>query len=253
MSLPEYGIGISRTMCQEFSRVPQRPRRVGTILRAITRSQFPSAATSGWARAELRSTPAAEQLMVMPAFPTAERRYTLEEFERLRDAAPPGPRYEFLDGEILVSPSPTLVHQRIVLRLAMALEPFVRANGLGELVVSPFDVRFGIRRLFQPDLLAMTPADVASGRKDAARELALAVEVVSPGSARHDRVRKRPVYQEEHVGELWLIDPESELVERWAPGDERPEVLTTELTWAPAGTDTALRVDLVSLFAQAKR
>ena len=191
--------------------------------------------------------------MVMPAFPTSARRYTLEEFERLRNAAPPGPRYEFLDGEILVSLSPNLVHQRIVVRLTVLLEPFVRANGLGELVVSPFDVRFGTRRVFQPDLLVMTPEDVASGRKDAARELALAVEVVSPGSARHDRVRKRPAYQEERVGELWLIDPESELVERWTPSDERPEILTKVLTWAPAGTNAILPIDLVSLFAEAKR
>ena len=191
--------------------------------------------------------------MVMPAFPSSERRYTLEEFERLRDAAPPGPRYEFLDGEILVSPSPNLVHQRIVLRLAMLLEPFVRANGLGELVVSPFDVRFGARRVFQPDLLVMTPEDVASGRKDAARALVLAVEVVSPGSARHDRVRKRPTYQEECVDELWLIDPESELVERWTPSDVRPEILAKDLTWAPAATNATLLIDLISLFAEAKR
>ena len=191
--------------------------------------------------------------MVMPAFPTAERRYTLEEFERLRDAAPPGPRYEFLDGEILVSPSPNLVHQRIVVRLTVLLEPFVRINALGELVVSPFDVRFGARRVFQPDLLVMTPEDVASGRKDAARELALAIEIVSPGSARHDRVRKRPVYQQERVAELWLVDPESEIAERWMPGDERPEIQPQVLSWAPVGSNARLEVDLIALFAEAKR
>lgn len=191
--------------------------------------------------------------MGMPASSASERRYTLEEFERLRDAAPPGPRYEFLDGEILVSPSPNRVHQRIVLRLAILLEPFVRANGLGEVVISPFDVRFGDRRVFQPDLLVASPEDVRAGRKDAARELVLAVEIVSPGSARHDRVRKRPVYQEERVDELWLIDPESELAERWTPEGDRPEVLTEMLIWAPAGTSQTLPIDLVALFTEAKR
>ena len=203
--------------------------------------------------AELRHHQSAEQLMGMPASSASERRYTLEEFERLRDAAPPGPRYEFLDGEILVSPSPNRVHQRIVVRLTVLLEPFVRANGIGELVVSPFDVRFGDRRVFQPDLLVASPEDVRAGRKDAARELVLAVEIVAPGSARHDRVRKRPVYQEERVDELWLIDPESELVERWTPETDRPEVLTEMLIWAPAGTIDTLSIDLVALFAEAKR
>ena len=91
--------------------------------------------------------------MGMPLSSRSGRRYTLEEFERVRDAAPAGPRYEFLDGEMLVTPSPNLVHQRLVLRLALILEPFVRAHGLGELVISPFDVRFGERGVFQPDLL----------------------------------------------------------------------------------------------------
>ena len=191
--------------------------------------------------------------MGMPASSRSERRYSLADFERVRHAAPPGPRYEFLDGEILVTPSPDLVHQRIVVRLTVLLAPFVRLAGAGELVVSPFDARFGDRRVFQPDLLVMTPHDVQGGRRDAARELALAVEIVSPGSARHDRVRKRPAYQEERVAELWLVDPESELVERWTPDDQRPEVLTERLAWTPPGTSETIAIDLLALFADAKR
>ena len=180
------------------------------------------------------------------------RRHTLQEFERLRDAAPPGQRYEFLDGEILVTPSPNVVHQRIIVRLTVLLEPFVRANGIGELLVSPFDVRFGTTRVFQPDLLVRSPRDVRSGRRDAAEELRLAVEVVSPSSARYDRVDKRPRYQEARVDEYWLIDPESELAERWTPDDVRPEVAADTLVWRPAPTSDSLSIDLVALFAEAK-
>ncbi len=193
--------------------------------------------------------------MGMPLSSRPRRRYSLQEFERVRDAAPAGPRYELLDGEILVTPSPNLVHQRIVLHLAMLIEPFVRANGrgLGELVISPFDVRFDDGTVLQPDLLVMTAADVQSGRHDAARELLLAVEVVSLGSARHDRLRKRPTYQQKKVEELWLVDPESELVERWRPDDERPEILTDAIVWSPTGATESLRVDLIEMFGEAKR
>ncbi len=191
--------------------------------------------------------------MGMPVSSRPQRRYTLQEFERLRDAAQPGPRYEFLEGEVLVTPSPNLVHQRIVLRLAMLIGPFVEANGLGEVVISPFDVRFADETVFQPDLLVMTAADVHSGRRDAARELSLAAEVMSFGSARHDRVRKRPTYQQHRVDELWLVDPESELVERWRPDDERPQLLTDPLAWSPAGTSESLAIGLVELFTEAKR
>src|SRR4051794_23261173 len=108
--------------------------------------------------------------MAMPQSSRPGRRYTLQEFERLRGAAPPGPRYELVDGEILVTPSPSLVHQRIIVLLTVILEPFVQANAIGQLVVSPFDVRFRTSRVFQPDLLVRTPADMESGRRDAARE-----------------------------------------------------------------------------------
>ncbi len=191
--------------------------------------------------------------MGMPARSGPKRRYTLQEFERIRDAAAPGPRYEFVDGAIFVTPSPNAVHQRIVVRLTVLLEPFVQANGVGELLVSPFDVRFGVGGVLQPDLLVRSPDDVQSGRLDAARELRLAVEVVSPNSARYDRVDKRPRYQAARVDELWLIDPESELVERWTPDDERPEVLADALVWQPIAGGDSLSIDLVGLFAEAKR
>jgi len=158
-----------------------------------------------------------------------------------------------LDGEILVTASPNLRHQRIIVLLTVLLEPFVTANGIGRLLIAPFDVRFRTSRVFQPDLLVMTLADIESGRRDSARELRLAVEVVSPSSARYDRVDKRSRYQEERVEELWLVDPESELVERWRPDDERPEILAKTLIWQPVGSDASLSIDLVALFEESKR
>ena len=101
--------------------------------------------------------------------------------------------------------------------------------------------------------MVRTLSDVESRRQDAARELRLAVEVLSPSSARYDRVDKRPRYQEERVEELWLIDPESELVERWRPDDERPEVLAQTLVWQPAGSEASVSIDLVTLFAEANQ
>ena len=204
-------------------------------------------------RAELHFPSTAEQFMAMPISSRWGRRYTLQEFERIRDSAPPGPRYEFLDGEILVTPSPNWQHQRIIVLLAVMLEPFVTANEIGRLLVAPFDVRFRASRVFQPDLLVMTLADVDSGRQNSPRELRLAIEVVSPSSARYDRVDKRSRYQEERVEELWLIDADSELVERWRPDDERPEILAETLSWQPAECNASLSIDLVALFDASKR
>ena len=68
-------------------------------------------------------------------------RGTEEEFYAARDAAPPGDRWELVNGQVLVTPSPHWMHQRIVGRLFELLAVYVRARGIGEALVSPLDVR----------------------------------------------------------------------------------------------------------------
>jgi Uma2 family endonuclease len=81
-----------------------------------------------------------------------------------------------------------------------------------------------------------------------ARELLLAVEVLSPSSGRYDRVTKRPHYQR-HVPEYWIVDLDARLFERWRAGDERPEILTETLEWTPAGASEPFTLDLIRFFA----
>jgi Uma2 family endonuclease len=76
----------------------------------------------------------------------------------------------------------------------------------------------------------------------------VAAEVVSPSSARHDRVRKRPHYQRHRVSEYWIVDDMSRTFERWTPDDERPELLAEKLVWHPAGATDPFVLDLVEFF-----
>jgi Uma2 family endonuclease len=78
----------------------------------------------------------------------------------------------------------------------------------------------------------------------------LAVEIVSPSSARHDRVRKRPAYQRNRVPEYWIVDDISQMIERWTPDNERPEQLAERLTWHPAGASEPFILDLVEFFKE---
>jgi Uma2 family endonuclease len=75
------------------------------------------------------------------------------------------------------------------------------------------------------------------------RHLLLAIEVLSPSSGRHDRVKKRPGYQR-HVLEYWIVDIDSRLIERWRPGDERPKILSQMIMWQPSGAASALELEL---------
>lgn len=187
--------------------------------------------------------------MGMPAQRAPHRRWTEAEFYAARDAAPPGERWELVDGEVLVTPSPHWMHQRIVLRLAVLLDAYVRAHGLGELFASPLDVKLAPELVLQPDVLVV-PAGEVRRRSDVVRHLLLAVEVLSPRSAHHDRVTKRPHYQRHGVAEYWIVDDASRTVERWTPDDDRPEFIAEQLVWHPEGAAESFALDLVRFFEE---
>jgi Uma2 family endonuclease len=80
------------------------------------------------------------------------------------------------------------------------------------------------------------------------KRLLLAAEVVSPSSARYDRVTKRPHYQRNRVSEYWIVDDMSRTIERWTPDDDRPELLAEQLTWHPSGVSEPFGLDIVQFF-----
>lgn len=186
--------------------------------------------------------------MGMPAR-APHRRWTEEEFYAARDAAPFGERWELVDGEVLVTPAPHWMHQRIIMRLSVLLYEYVHPRGFGELFSSPLDVKLEPGLVLQPDILVV-PAGELRKRSDIVRRLLLATEIVSPSSARYDRVTKRPHYQRHRVSEYWIVDDISQTIERWTPDDDRPELLAERLVWHPAGVVEPFELDLVQFFKE---
>jgi Uma2 family endonuclease len=181
------------------------------------------------------------------AMPTQHAEWTAEMARALPDD---GQRYEVLDGELFVTPAPALVHQRAVMRLYDRLKPHAELHGIGETLVSPADIEFSPRRLVQPDLFVV-PIEPGVRRRTwrDISSLLLAVEVLSPSTARADRLRKRRIYQDEGVPEYWIVDLDARMVERWKPRDERPEILVDHLSWRPGTDAAALTIGLEELFA----
>jgi Uma2 family endonuclease len=85
------------------------------------------------------------------------------------------------------------------------------------------------------------------------RTLLLAVEVVSPSSARGDRLLKRGLYQRQGVETYWIVDPDAALVEVWHPEDDRPEIVTEVLRWRVTPEADELVLDLGELFRDLPR
>ena len=181
----------------------------------------------------------------MPALDLA-RRWTRAEVLALPDD---GNRYELVDGELLVSPSPSRLHQRAVTRLWRLLDDYLTAHRLGEALTSPADVKFVAEEILQPDLFV---AQAIGGRLGETWEAVgiplLVVEILSPSTARFDRVTKRARYQRAGVPTYWIVDLDARLVEIWTPGADRPEIAVTTLSWQPDPAAPALERDLRALF-----
>ena len=178
--------------------------------------------------------------------PDTARRWTRDEVLALpRD----GNQYELLDGELLVTPSPSLVHQRAIRELFLRLHPFVARHGLGELVFSPADVDLRSGQFLQPDLFVVQPSGVApAAHWSDFRIPLLVVEVLSPSTAFTDRNRKRTRFLESGVAEYWVVDTDARRIERWRPGGQRAEILAERLEWQPDRTLPAHVIALPEYF-----
>ena len=80
----------------------------------------------------------------------------------------------------------------------------------------------------------------------------LAIEILSPDTARPDRRVKRRLYQRERVPEYWIVDVDAGLVDRWRPDTDCPEVLAESLSWQPDPAHAPLVLDLPLFFASVK-
>jgi Uma2 family endonuclease len=182
--------------------------------------------------------------MGMPALPTEG--WTVDRLATLPDD---GNRYEIIGGVLLVTPSPVRLHQRAVWELVSSLRTYVKQLGGLEALASPADIRAGRQTSVQPDVfVARMEGDERDREWPEVASLVLAVEVVSPSSARADRNQKRRLYQRERVAEYWVADLDSRMIERWRPDDARPEILIERLQWRPDEGRESLTIDLVDLF-----
>ncbi len=160
-----------------------------------------------------------------------------------------GQRYEVVHGELLVTPAPTMPHQRVVTRLVVALAPYCERLSLGEVLTSPADVSWGEDVLVQPDVFVTARDEAGLSEWSSLRTLDLVVEVLSPSTAKQDRFQKRRLYQRQRVETLWIVDIDRALVEVWTPDAILPLVRTEELVWHPPGAAEPLVIPVAGLFA----
>jgi Uma2 family endonuclease len=186
--------------------------------------------------------------MAMPAGPSL---WTVAMLDELPDD---GNRYEIIDGELFVTPSPSNAHQLVVGALHARLRAYLRPTRVARAMISPSDVRRGdhTKNRVQPDIYAVRSApDEWTEEPFDLRDLILAVEVLSPSNVAYDHQVKRPLYLRGGVAEYWIVDIDARTIAVWRAERVTGELVTTELTWQPEGVDAAFRLDLSEFFEDA--
>lgn len=114
-----------------------------------------------------------------------------------------------------------------------------------------FDVLLSERDVVVPDLIVIRDDQQEILTEDNVKGVpALLVEIVSPSTARLDRMRKRDLYARYAVPEYWIVDPDADRVEVYRLREGaygKPEILEPgdELPYGPL---PGLQITVADLF-----
>ncbi|MGH8584256.1 MAG: Uma2 family endonuclease [Gammaproteobacteria bacterium] len=123
-------------------------------------------------------------------------------------------RYELIDGvAYLMAPAPTVSHQEIAGEVFFQTRRFLEGKPC-RVLIAPVDVRLpkgdeadeAIDTVVQPDVLVVCD-EGKIGEHGVRGAPDWIVEVLSPGTAAHDQIAKRRIYERHAVKEYWLIHP----------------------------------------------
>lgn len=136
-------------------------------------------------------------------------------------------RCALIDGVLIEEPAGTDFHQSISLKLAIRVGSWAERSGLGIVRAAPSDVWLDDRTVVQPDVFFVSHERVRYFKDWLRCTPDWLAEILSPSTIRLDRERKRRLYAQQGVREMWLVDPVGRRVEvyRFAASAEMPIVI----------------------------
>lgn len=176
-----------------------------------------------------------------------KQRYTYEDYLKLPEGAP----YQLIGGELIMSPSPSLLHQMVLAELFNRLWNFVKAQNLGLVLCAPMDVYLSEAETYQPDIFFISAARnrIISDKKiEGAPDLI--IEILSPSTAYYDLKHKMKQYEVAGVQEYWIVDPEEKNIEVYRPVANRFQIFSEaqKSGTAASGLLIGFEVSLADLF-----
>jgi len=117
-------------------------------------------------------------------------------------------RYELIEGELYMTPSPVPYHQKVVGNLYLILRDYVNKNELGEVIIAPCDVVLSDYDVVQPALMFISKerGEIIK-EKNVSGAPDLVIEVLLEGTVGRDRILKKKLYARFGVREYWIVNP----------------------------------------------
>jgi Uma2 family endonuclease len=124
-------------------------------------------------------------------------------------------RYELTGGELFVSRTPGISHQRVLLNLQIVFSNYLRTHSIGILVPGPGMILSDYDAVI-PDICFVRNErwdEVVTGEKFTCA-VDLVIEIISPGKENRERdlTFKRQLYAKYGVEEYWIVDRENQCV-----------------------------------------
>ena len=145
-----------------------------------------------------------------PAIQIAEEINTIEQYENM----PEDRRVEVFDGVVYDMASPPQIHQALSMQLSNITYNYIKSkNGSCSVFNAPFDVKLSDTPLtiVQPDIMVICDKDKLDGKRcNGAPDFI--IEIVSPGNASDDYVKKLYYYRYYGVREYWIVDSARKIV-----------------------------------------
>ncbi len=130
---------------------------------------------------------------------------------------PEDKRYEILDGDLYMIASPDIQHQRVSLRLTLALAEQTKNGAPGEILEAPCDVILSEDNIVQPDILFVRKEHAGIvGTFNVQGAPDLVIEILSEGTRSKDLELKGKIYGRFGVQEYWIVDPDASTIEALA-------------------------------------
>jgi Uma2 family endonuclease len=116
--------------------------------------------------------------------------------------------YEIIDGELYVTPFPSVSHQQVVTQLTGVLNQHVRREGLGRVFTAGLKVVLDEPTGVGPDIVFISQARMDGLRPDGYYGVPeLVVEVLSSKPALDQHVKKHK-YARAGIPHYWIVDPD---------------------------------------------